>query len=213
MSETKLLIAIVRRSREPQYLEFFEEHEVPLILSTPCEGTAHASLLEMLGLVQRQHTMHLLAVSQDMAKTLLKRLVTRMHINIPNEGVALVIPAQSCESILENEVNPMGDYPYSLIVAIAAKGHSSSVMNAARAAGATGGTIVHAKGTGSHLTARFFGISIADEREMIYIAAPAGNRQAIVKAISDKAGKSTPAQAIVFALPVEDAAGFHFMTD
>lgn len=213
MSDTKLLIAIVRRSHEPNYLDFFEEHEVPLTLSCPCEGTAHASLLEVLGLVQRQRTFYMLAVPDELAKTLLRRLVTRMHIDVPNEGVAMVVPAVRPHSIYDNEVKSMGEYPYSLIVAIAARGHSSAVMTAARAAGATGGTIVHAKGTGSQLTARFFGISIADEREMIYIAAPAEKRDDIMNAICDKAGKNTPAQAIVFALPVEAAAGLNFLPD
>lgn len=213
MSETKLLLAVVRRSREPQYLEFFEEHEVPLTLSTPCEGTAHASLLEVLGLVQRNRTLYMLAVPDETAKLLLRRLVTRMHIDVPNEGVAMIIPAERPQSIIDNEVKSMGEYPFSLIVAVAAKGHSSDVMNAARAAGATGGTIVHAKGTGSQLTAKFFGISIADEREMVFITAPAEKRADIVKSICDKAGKNTPAQALVFAVPVEDAAGLNFLPD
>lgn len=213
MSDTKLLMAVVRRSHESQYLEFFEEHEVPLTLSTPCEGTAHPSLLEMLGFVQRERTLYMLAVGHDLAQTLLRRLVSRMHINMPNEGVAMVIPAITPQSITDNEVNLMGEYPYSMIVAIAARGHSSTVMTAARSAGATGGTIVHAKGTGSQLTARFFGISIADEREMIYIAAPSEKRDAIIRAIQDKAGKNSPAQSIVFALPIEAAAGLNFLPD
>ena len=213
MSDTKLLIAIVRRSLEQKYLDFFEEHEVPLTLSTPCEGTAHASLLEVLGLVHRDRTLYMLAVTDELAKILIKRLVTRMHIDVPNEGVAMVVPVLPFLDSTNNEVKSMDDYPLSLIIAVTAKGHSAEVMTAARAAGATGGTIVHAKGTGSQLTAKFFGISLADEREMIYIAAPAEMRNAIMRSIKDKAGRATSAHTILLSLPIEAAAGLNFLPD
>lgn len=37
---------------------------------------------------------------------------------------------------------------YELIVIVANEGRTDQVMNAARAAGATGGTVLHGKGTG-----------------------------------------------------------------
>ena len=42
-------------------------------------------------------------------------------------------------------------------------------MEAARGAGATGGTTIHAKGTGMELAKKFFGVSIASERELVFI--------------------------------------------
>ena len=102
MSDTKLLIAIVRRSLEQKYLDFFEEHDVPLTLSTPCEGTAHASLLEVLGLVHRERTLYMLAVTDELANVLIKRLVTRMHIDVPNEGVAMVVPVIPFHDSIDN---------------------------------------------------------------------------------------------------------------
>ena len=46
--------------------------------------------------------------------------------------------------------------------------YTEKVMDAARQAGAAGGTVVHAKGTGAKY-AKFFGLTLADEKEMIYI--------------------------------------------
>ena len=60
---------------------------------------------------------------------------------------------------------------HELIVVITNQGYTDQVMDAARAAGATGGTAVHAKGTGTELAKRFFGVSIASERELIFILA------------------------------------------
>ena len=96
---------------------------------------------------------------------------------------------------------------HELIVAIAKQGHTDQVMNAARSAGATGGTIVHAKGAGTDLAKKFFGVSIATEREMLFILAKAENRKEIMKAIITQAGMKSDAEAMVFSMPVSDIAG------
>ena len=94
-----------------------------------------------------------------------------------------------------------------LIVAICEKGHTETVMDAARSAGARGGTVVHAKGTGSKYTSKFFGISIAEEKEMIYIVASDEQKRDIMQSIMDNAGIDSDAHTIVFSLPVSDTAG------
>ena len=73
------------------------------------------------------------------------------------------------------------EYSYALITVIAEKGCSDMVMDAARAAGAGGGTVVHAKGTATEFTAKFFGVSIAAEKEMIYIVTRHADKDAILR--------------------------------
>ncbi len=63
----------------------------------------------------------------------------------------------------------MKEAAYQLIVAIANQGYTDTVMEAARSAGARGGTIVHTRSTGAEDAGKFFGMSIAEEREMIFI--------------------------------------------
>ena len=80
-------------------------------------------------------------------------------------------------------------------------------MDAARAAGAGGGTVLHAKGTGSKRGEKFFGVSLADEKDMVYIIAYADEKTAIMRAINENAGPGTKAGAICFSLPVSSVAG------
>ena len=82
------------------------------------------------------------------------------------------------------------------------------VMDAARDAGARGGTVIHAKGTGARFASKFFGLTIAEEKEMIYLVTSKESKDAIIEAIIDKAGPSTDARAIAFTVPVERVAGF-----
>ena len=61
-------------------------------------------------------------------------------------------------------------------------------MDAAREAGAGGGTVVKARGTGGEENRKFFGFSIAEEKELHLIVTPAQGRNPIMKAIMEKAG-------------------------
>lgn len=99
-----------------------------------------------------------------------------------------------------------------LIVTIADKGNTERVMEAARSAGATGGTSVRSKGTGASI-AKFFGIAISEEKEMIYIVAKRDMRDGIMRAIMEKAGKNTDAHAVVFSLPVDSVCGIGGLED
>lgn len=85
------------------------------------------------------------------------------------------------------------DFSHELIMAIMNEGYSDTVMDAARSAGAGGGTVLHAKGTGRARAEKFFGVSLADEKDVVYIVAHAEEKAAIMQAIADNAGPGTRA--------------------
>ena len=80
-------------------------------------------------------------------------------------------------------------------------------MQAARKAGAGGGTIVHAKGTANQYSEKFFGITLSEEKEIVLIVTRNTDRDRIMGAIKTEAGVATDAHTIVFSLPVENVAG------
>ena len=73
---------------------------------------------------------------------------------------------------------------YALIITIVNRGYSDDVMDAARDAGARGGTVMYAHGAGLNETESFFGISIHPEKEMILIVSPAKDRNKIIAAVN-----------------------------
>ena len=87
------------------------------------------------------------------------------------------------------------------------------VMDAARGAGAYGGTVIHAKGTGMEQAEKFMGVSLAAEKEMIFIVAKKEQKNDIMKAVMEQAGLDTKAKSIVFSLPVTDTAGLRLLED
>lgn len=100
---------------------------------------------------------------------------------------------------------------YALIVTIVNRGFSDDVMDAAREAGAKGGTIMYAHGSGLQNEASFFGISIHPEKEVVLILADSSHKAGIMKAIVHRVGLDTEGAGITFSLPVTETAGIaHF---
>ena len=96
---------------------------------------------------------------------------------------------------------------YKCILAIVNNGFSEEAMDAARAAGAKGGTILHGRGTMSKEAEKFFNITIQPEKEIVMIIARAAEVDAILTGLYKTIGTSTNAQGVVFAIPVDEAIG------
>lgn len=100
---------------------------------------------------------------------------------------------------------------YELLVVIANQGYTETVMAAARKAKASGGTIIHAKGTGSKEAEKFMGVTLVPEKEMVFIVVKTERKNAVMKSIMDEAGVESKAGAVCFSLPVTDTAGMRLM--
>ena len=99
-------------------------------------------------------------------------------------------------------------------MAAALRSHAAAIveangcdMDAARKAGASGGTILHGRGTGVHEAAQFFGVSIQPEKELVLILTRASERRAIMAAIAEGAHLDRQGQGLTFSLPVDEVAG------
>ena len=99
---------------------------------------------------------------------------------------------------------------YEIIIAIINEGFSDVLMNAARDNGARGGTITHARGTGTKEMEKKYGIVITPQKEMIYILVNSKIRDDVMTAINKVAGTDTNAQGLIFSLPVSDVSGLKF---
>ncbi len=225
MNSYHMVLVILNRSYENEYVKFLKQNNITRIHSMLGHGTATKSILDYLGIENNEKVMLQTVVASSQVEPLFAGLVSRMGINLPGTGVAMSIPiesiagASSMKYLTEGQESQaseewkMKESVYSLIMVIAEKGCSDMVMDAAREAGARGGTVVHAKGTGKESETKFFGMSISPEKEMIYIATRKSDKSDIMRAIMEKAGPQTDAKAVVFSLPVEDIAGLTALMD
>lgn len=96
---------------------------------------------------------------------------------------------------------------FELIVTVVNRGHADEVMDAAKSAGAKGGTILYGRGAGVHEAERFFGITIQPEKEVVLILVPRALKKAVMQAICRDAGLSTEGRGLSFSLPVDEIIG------
>ncbi|WP_283610270.1 P-II family nitrogen regulator [Faecalispora anaeroviscerum] len=98
-------------------------------------------------------------------------------------------------------------FEHSMILVIANQGFSAEIMEDAKAAGATGGTVVHATGSGLENLETFFGLILKPEKELILILTHQSLKKGIMQAMMKAHGSGTDADAFVFSLPVDQVVG------
>lgn len=228
MQNLYLFMTIIKKNDEEEFSDFFIKHNALPVYSTLCEGTTNSDTLSILGIEKSQKVLMQSIVTEDHAKKLKIDLTYDMDIDLPDRGIAISIPLSSIVSkTLLEKIRDQGQTVCSedkiqfsderklnmeLIISICPKGNSTEIMKAARTAGAAGGTIIKAKGTAGEGLDTFFGMSISNEKEIIFIVAKKDVRTPIMQAISSY--KSPEGlQPITFSLPVSDVAGLRLMRE
>ena len=221
MSELYFMMTITSRDMLPKFLEAFDKNNLPIGFVSLGYGTAKDDILDMLGLVRSEKAVGMTVVTGagwEEAKWYLRK---KMYIDVPDTGISFIIPMSSIggkrelafltagQNYRKGEESVMKDTTMELLVVVSNQGHNDLVMDAARGAGAYGGTVIHARGTGMNQAELFFGVSLASEKDLTFIVTKKNQRNAIMSAIMKEAGMDTPAQSIVFSLPVMDALGLN----
>ena len=214
--ELYYVIAITDHERGEAMNALYRASGLRAILSLPGRGTATSEHLAIYGLDATEKYVISAIGSGAEAEGLIKAAKRKLFIDIPGNGVMLTVPLKSVAggktlAYLTDEQKsggaPRMDFEHELIIVILNEGYSDFVMDAARAAGAGGGTVLHAKGTGGTRGEKFFSVSLADEKDMIYIIAHRDEKTAIMRSINEQAGPGSKAGAICFSLPISSVAG------
>lgn len=101
----------------------------------------------------------------------------------------------------------MDNKKYEAIFCIVNAGFSDTAMDAARKAGAGGGTILKGRGTASREAEELFNIHIQPEKELLMLLVPTEIKDKVLRALYDAAGLDSAGQGIAFSLPVERTIG------
>ena len=225
MGNICLMTTIVDRKIIEKYLSLYRENDLHIMYVTLGMGTASNEVMDYLGLDSAEKAVAMSVVEEETWVKIKKQLRKKLQIDAPGGGIAFTIPLSSIggrkalEFLLEKsdyqrqEESTLKNTEYELIVVISQQGYTDLIMDAARAAGAYGGTVIHAKGTGNAETEKFMGVTIAAEKEIVYIVSKAKEKNVIMKAIMEKAGLNSKAKAICFSLPVSDTAGLRLLED
>lgn len=225
MSELYWMATISDRNQSRRFLLFYKEHGIHVTFLTLGRGTAASEILDSFGLEAAEKAVLFAVVTDREWKELKSGLEKQIKIDIPGSGIAFIMPMSSIggmrqlsfltegRSFEKGEESALKDTRYELLIVIANQGYTEMIMDAAREAKATGGTVIHAKGTGMEKAEQFLGVSLAAEKEMIFMVAKKEDKNRIMEAIMKKAGMDSKAKSIVFSLPVTETAGMRLIEE
>ena len=97
----------------------------------------------------------------------------------------------------------MSETTHELISVILNRGYADDAMAAARKAGAGGGTVINARGTAREDDAKFFGVHIVPEKEMLLIIVDKEKKEAVLEAIRTLPCLKEPGSGITFSQPAD----------
>ena len=225
MSQLYMMVSILERRMTKRFAAFYESVGLEVSVTTLGMGTAASEVLDYFGLDGAEKGVMFHIVTRDRWKSVKRELRLKMSIDVPGIGIVFILPLSSVGGIKtlnyltagqefeKGDESTLKDTKYELLVVIANQGHTELIMDAAREVHATGGTVIHAKGTGIQQAEKFMGVTLVPEKEMLFIVTKKTQKDEIMSAIMRKAGTGSKAGAIVFSLPVTDTAGMRMIED
>lgn len=167
-------------------------------------GTVSSNILNFFGLDEIRKEIFMMIAPKTLIDSCFESLGAQLKLEKPNRGIAYttriegLIGAGSCkyEAIVDDERE--GEPMYKAINVVVDKGVAEEVIEAATKAGARGGTIINARGSGIHESSKLFAMEIEPEKEMVVILAKTEISDAIIEAIRADVRIDEPGRGILF---------------
>ncbi|EDP67428.1 hypothetical protein CAT7_01275 [Carnobacterium sp. AT7] len=176
-------------------------------------GTASNSALKFFGLEEVRKEILMMAARKDTAEEALEALTEKLQLKKRNRGIAFTIPLanllgnRNCVYNQDAHGRKVEDNMHQAIFTIVDRGQAEEVIDAAVAAGSQGGTVINARGSGSHETSRLFSMDIEPEKEVVMILTEQHTTDAVVASISNALKIEQPGNGVLFTVDVTNTRG------
>ena len=211
----RMVLIITNHEYRRKLEQTFQNFRIPIYYQCQGHGTAPSEMLDIFGL-------------SGSGRLLTIGLLQRVPLHKRGGGIVLTIPItglqrpmlqllndqmrETIEQKIEERVDSdMSDMQtsagYTAIWVALSNGYSSDAIDAARSAGAMGGTILKGRRQNSKRISQKLGISMQEEEEFVVIVTPREKKAAVMNAISDACGLRTDAHGIILSLPVDEVIG------
>lgn len=219
------MITITGKNQGERFSSLFKTEQLPVMLLTLGAGTASSEMLDYFGMESREKIVIFTVVTQESWRRVKRQMEEKLNIDVPGTGISFIVPVSSVgggkafryllagQAYIKEEETELKNTEYELIIVISNYGYNNLVMDAAREAGAGGGTVVHSRGPGREKAEKFLGVTLAEEKEMTFIVTRSEKKNDIMKAIMEKAGLESKAKSILFSLPVTETTGLRISGD
>lgn len=221
-SGLRMLVVIVSRGDGEKAIKFLRKHHFHFQFACLAQGTSGSEIMDMLGLGTSDKTVLICVAPERRVSAILLELSDALKLSKPGKGIAFTIPLDGIflpvplhgQTNLERLKNMetkadiiSENTAHSVILAIVNHGCSQSLVEAVKAAGAKGGTVINARRTGVEEAIGILGIPVQSEKEIVMILTKRESKMDIMNTINESFGLKSKAQGIVLSLPVDGVMG------
>lgn len=174
-------------------------------------GISGNNVLSLLGFGQSDKDITFVIVEEEILENVLKELKTAAEEKKGLCGELFCIDTKTFiksgntePDEKKGEIKNMFVNEYELINVIVNKGYAEDAMAAARKAGAGGGTVISARGTAKEGDAKFFGMEIVPEKDMLMLIVPIMKKDDVLNAIKSLPCFSKAGSGIIFSSKAEN---------
>lgn len=224
LERLQFLITIVNEGQDSAIVKILMDNNTSVAFSSHGKGTASSDLYEVFGLSNNSKHVIFSIIKESAWPAIKEQIKGRFAISEFAKGLAVLIDLDSVCGVSAykfltntrtlnegkgvNTVEAIDKKDnYEVIMAIVNDGFTDLVMDAAKKAGARGGTILTAHGTGNKDIAKFFGVVITPEKQIVMILVPHAIKDKVIESIYKEVGINTKGQGIAFSFPCNDVVG------
>lgn len=212
LSAISMALAIVECGKGSKVLDIARRSGVQGGTIFMGRGTASRNIIDRLGLSDRRKEIVILIADSDIALTAMDNIATEMKFEKPNHGIAFVEDVlnvwgtTSC-TVGYRDIDEGDDDVFNAIYTIVDRGLADEVIDAAQEAGSTGGTVIHARGSGIGERQKVFSITIEPEKEIVLILSQRDKTDEIVNSIRERMKIDEPGKGIIYVTNVAQTYG------
>ncbi len=174
-------------------------------------GTVKDGLLNMLGFYDEQKEIIIMLADEGIGSLAIEKIATKYKMHKPHNGIIFSILLDEALGIDGIEVSSKKEdkMGHKIIFTVVDRGLSNQVIECAKGAGATGGTIILGRGSGIENAPKLFNIEIEPEKEVVLIIVDSKTKDPVVKAIRAEMKIDEPNKGIVFVLDLHETFGLY----
>ena len=223
----RMVILITKEEDKKKLEDLFDQLHVPIYYQARGKGTAPSEILDIFGLSGSTRLLTVGILPKFMIGKLIKAAEGLLAFHKKGGGIALTVPLvgmqhpifqalndeakealkQKIHERTEQDMAEVKKQDYAVIWVSVASGYSDEVIDAARNAGAKGGTVLRGRQRNSERMRESFGISTQEERGFVMMVVPREKKGEMMAAIGKACGLSTEAHGVILALPVDEVFG------
>ena len=223
------MVILITRVEDKKKLEaVLADLHIPIWYQCRGKGTAPSEMLDIFGLSGTTRLITVSTVPKFMMTNLMQAAERRLSFRQRGGGIALSIPVTGLQTPIfqmlndearsalekrlqertEQDMSELKNHTdYVVIWVSVSSGYSDEVIDAARAAGAKGGTVLKGRQRNSERASQYLGIATQEERDFVMMVVPRDKKGEIMSAIGNSCGLSSQAHGVIVSLPVDEVFG------